>query len=286
MIDVGYLLTHTCILAALPDTDAWRMEMRDIEPARRESSPSLTGRVSDFWTRNVNAERIMGRTVSGYERGSENYYRDLEIQRYRSHRHLPAWIASMRMGAHVLEVGCGIGLDSAQMIRHGLLVTAADLTCVGAQTANQRALKQKWNADYLCANGEYLPFPDQSFDYVYSFGVMHHASDTQRCIDEAHRVLREGGEALIMLYHRHSLNEAVHRLLRVPFEERTELCPVVRRFSKGEARRMFSRFQKVDIHSDFVFGEGYGPVFQWTPILLYKLLSRIVGWHLMIRATR
>ena len=29
-------------------------------------------------------------------------------------------------------------------------------------------------------------------------GVMHHAADTQRCVDEAHRVLRDGGQALIM----------------------------------------------------------------------------------------
>lgn len=260
--------------------------MRDIEPAKPEATRGLTGRVADFWTRNVNAERIMGHTVSDHDRGSENYFRDLEAQRYRSHRHLRGWIRSMRPGAHVLEVGCGIGLDSAQMVRHGLRVTAADLTSVGARTANQRALGQGWDAGYVCADGEHLPFPDQTFDYVYSFGVMHHASDTQRCIDEAYRVLRGGGEALIMLYHRRSLNEAVHRLLRVPFEERDELCPVVRRFTKGEVRNMFSRYRDVRIHSDFVFGEGYGCIFRWTPRPLYALLSRFAGWHLMIRATR
>jgi protein-L-isoaspartate O-methyltransferase len=59
----------------------------------------------------------MGRAVSGYERGSEGYFRELEAQRYRSHRHLPGWIASMRPGADVLEVGCGVGLDSAAMAR-------------------------------------------------------------------------------------------------------------------------------------------------------------------------
>jgi SAM-dependent methyltransferase len=121
---------------------------------------------------------------------------------------------------------------------------------------------------------------------VYSFGVMHHAPDTQKCIDEAYRVLRPGGQALIMLYHRHSLNEAVHRLVRVPFEERDELCPVVRRFTIDEVRSMFARFAQVDVHCDFVFGEGYGPLFRWTPLPLYRWLSRHFGWHLMIRATR
>ncbi len=141
-------------------------------------------------------------------------------------------------------------------------------------------------ANYICADGEQLPFLDHTFDYVYSFGVMHHASDTQRCVDEAYRVLRAGGEALIMLYHRRSLNEAVHRMLRVPFEERDELCPVVRRFTKREVRMMFRRFSHMHVHADFVYGEGYGALFHWTPRVLYGALSRLAGWHLMIRATR
>jgi ubiquinone/menaquinone biosynthesis C-methylase UbiE len=260
--------------------------VRDIEPAKPEVASGLTGRIADFWTRNVNAERIMGRTVSRHERGSEDYFNDLETQRFRSHRHLPAWIELMQPGAHVLEVGCGIGLDSARMARRGMRVTAMDLTVVGARTASSRARAHGWDARYLCANGEQLPFPDAVFDYVYSFGVMHHASDTQRCVDEARRVLRPGGQALIMLYHRHSLNELVHRLTKVPFEERDELCPVVRRFTRREVRAMFTGFQSTEVRADFVYGEGYGAVFRLTPGLLYRAMSRLAGWHLMIRAVR
>ena len=260
--------------------------VKPIEPAQHGAAPGLTGRIADFWTRNVNAERIMGRTVSRFARGSEGYFHELEEQRYRSHRHLPGWIASMRPGAGVLEVGCGVGLDSATMARHGLKTTAVDLTMVGVATANRRAREQQFDGHYACANGEHLPFADGSFDYVYSFGVMHHAADTQACIDEAFRVLKAGGEALIMLYHRRSLNELVHRLLRVPFEERDELCPVVRRYTRAEIRPMFARFRRVEMHADFVYGEGYGALFRWTPRFLYRLMSRWAGWHLMIRARR
>ncbi|MBZ0088503.1 MAG: class I SAM-dependent methyltransferase [Thermomonas sp.] len=260
--------------------------MKPIESANRGSTPGLHREVSDFWTRNVNAERIMGRTVSDGGRGSDKYFRDLEIQRYRSHRHLPSWIASMQPGLHVLEVGCGIGLDSARMVEHGLRVTAVDLTHIGAATAERRARQHGWDARYLCASGDALPFPDQAFDYVYSFGVLHHAPDTQACIDEAWRVLKPGGQALVMLYHRRSLNEWAHRLTRVPFEDRDELCPVVRRFTKAEVQQMFAKFSSVQVQSDFVFGEGYGRLFRLTPRPLYRLLSRLAGWHLMIRATR
>jgi SAM-dependent methyltransferase len=149
-----------------------------------------------------------------------------------------------------------------------------------------RARAQQLRVDYACADAEHLPFAERRFDYVYSFGVMHHAADTQRCVDEAYRVLRDGGEALIMLYHRRSLNELMHRLLRVPFEERDELCPVVRRFTKDEIRALFARFRSVEVHADFVYGEAYGALFSWTPRSLYGLLSRWAGWHLMIRARR
>ena len=260
--------------------------MRSIEPAKPRPAPGLTERVADFWTRNVNAERIMGRPLSRFERGSDGYFRELEEQRYRSHRHLPGWIASMRPGASVLEVGCGVGLDSAAMARHHLKVTAVDLTIVAVSVANRRAREQHVDVTYACADAEHLPFADCTFDYVYSFGVMHHAADTQACIDETFRVLKEGGEALIMLYHRRSLNELMHGLLRVPFEERDELCPVVRRYTLAEIRPMFARFSKVGAHADFVYGEAYGALFRWTPIPLYRLLSRWVGWHLMIRARR
>jgi ubiquinone/menaquinone biosynthesis C-methylase UbiE len=185
-----------------------------------------------------------------------------------------------------VEVGCGVGLDSATMARHGLVVTAVDLTMVGVATAARRAHAERLAAHYACADAERLPFADASFDYVYSFGVMHHAADTQACVDEALRVLKPGGEALIMLYHRRSVNELMHRLLRVPFEERDELCPVVRRYTKAEVRPLFARFSSVEVHADFVYGEGYGRLFGWTPTFLYRLLSRWAGWHLMIRARR
>ena len=260
--------------------------MRQPEPAKLKTTPGLNRKVSDFWTRNVNAERIQGRAVTVAARGTETYYGDLETQRYRSHRHLMPWITSMQPGSSVLEVGCGVGMDSVQMARHGLQVTALDLTVIAPATAQRRARREHFNIEYLCANGEHLPFPDSSFDYVYSFGVMHHAPDTRRCVDEAWRVLKPGGQALIMLYHRHSLNEAVHRVLGVPFEEKHELCPVVRRYTRREIHEMFSRFRRVEVHPDFVFGEGYRAVFRLTPLPLYRLLSRWMGWHLMIRATR
>ncbi len=254
-----------------------------VEPPRREG---LTREIRSFWTRNVNAERIMGREVSNHARGEEKYFSDLEAQRYRSHRHLIPWIRSMVSGRTVLEIGSGVGLDSYTMARHGLEVTAVDLTTVGVQTAKQRFDRSGIKGTFAVTDACHLAFADGTFDYVYSFGVLHHAADTEKTIREVYRVLKSGGEALIMLYHRHSLNEFVHRLLRVPFEERDELCPVVRRFTRNEVRSMFAQFAGVDIAVEYLFGEGYGTLFRLTPLRLYDALSHHIGWHLMIRGRK
>jgi len=262
------------------------MAMRKIEPTEPRYQEDLPRKIQQFWTRNVNAERIMGKEVTVSPRGEDNYFTELEQQRFRSHRHLLPWITSMQSSHSVLEIGCGVGLDSYAIAKHGMDLTAVDLTEVAAKTARERFRRNEACGQFAVSDACNLPFQDETFDYVYSFGVLHHIGDTHKGVREVSRVLKSGGEALIMLYNRHSLNELAHRLSRVPFEDREELCPVVRRFSIREVQRMFGVFLSVDMHLDYVFGEGYGPVFGWTPSWLYRFLSRHLGWHIMIRARK
>ena len=260
--------------------------MRKIEPAKTSDHKGLTRQVQDFWTRNVNAERVQGEVVAVSPRGEDSYFAELEQQRYRSHRHLLPWVTSMQPGRSVLEIGCGVGLDSFVIANNGLDLTAVDLTKVAVETAQGRFHRKGIAGRFSLSDACNLPFGDDVFDYVYSFGVLHHVANTPRSLGEALRVLKPGGEALIMLYNRRSLNELAHRLSRIPFEERDELCPVVRRFSIAEVRGMLKDFSRTDIHLDYIFGEGYGPVFRWTPRWLYDFLSKYWGWHIMIRATK
>jgi ubiquinone/menaquinone biosynthesis C-methylase UbiE len=260
--------------------------MKQIEPLNPGPEQADRDRIRDFWTRNVNAEKLFGKPVSEHPRGEAGYFEDLETQRYRSHRHLLPWIRQMRPGASVLEIGCGVGMDSLQMARHGLRVTGIDLTEVAVETAAHRFATLGLDAAFSTGDATALQFDDDCFDYVYSFGVLHHCQDTEQSIREVYRVLRPGGTALIMLYNRHSLNELVHRLSRVPFEDRNELCPVVRRFTRAEVRAMFAPFSSLSIGKDFVYGEGYGALFRLTPGPVYRALSRTVGWHLMITGVK
>lgn len=260
--------------------------MKKIESINPEVREGLTRDIQDFWSRHVNAERIMGRTISDHTRGEDGYFQDLETQRYRSHRHLMPWISAMTPGKEVLEIGSGVGLDTFTLARHGLNVTAVDLTYVGVSAARERFVRHGMKGNFGVADACNLPIKSDSFDYVYSFGVLHHAADTQATIKEVHRVLKPGGEARIMLYNRRSLNELVHRLVRVPFEERDALCPVVRRFSAAEIRELFRDFSQTNQTLEYVYGEGYGAVFRLTPHWLHEFMSRYWGWHIMISAIK
>ena len=260
--------------------------MKKIEPASPDITPDLTDRIRDFWTRNVNAERLSGKTQTAHARGEHQYFDALERQRYRSHRHLEPWIHSMQPGRSVLEIGCGIGMDSYLMARHALRVTGIDLTDIAIETVRSRFAREGLDGTFEIGDAEALHFPDEHFDYVYSFGVLHHVADTERAVREVWRVLKMGGEARIMLYHRHSLNELVHRITGIPFEEKDELCPVVRRYTRKEARQLFHQFTEVRIGLDHLFGEGYGQLFRLMPVPIYRALSRRIGWHMMISAVK
>ena len=88
---------------------------------------------------------------------------------------------------------------------------------------------------------------DNTFDVVYSFGVLHHTPDTQKAIDEVWRVLVPGGLAVIMLYNRKSLNYYIHRLINQPFDgNRKDRCPIERTYTKAQIFSMFQDFKKVN----------------------------------------
>ena len=141
------------------------------------------------------------------EFGTRDYFDAIEAYRYREYA---PWMKEALgfdrySGKRVLEIGCGTGTDLLQFARGGAQVTGLDLTPRSIEIARSRFAVYGCAGEFAIGDAENLAFPDESFDLVYSFGVLHHAPDTERAINEAHRVLRRGGRAIVMLYHRASL---------------------------------------------------------------------------------
>ena len=108
-------------------------------------------------------------------------------------------------GRRVLEVGCGMGCMAMNWAEAGAEMTAVDLNPVAVAQTRRRFEVYGLAGRIEQADGETLPFPDASFDYAYSWGVLHHTPGTAAALREINRVLKPGAGIGVMLYHRRSL---------------------------------------------------------------------------------
>ena len=174
-------------------------------PKAIDSNTDLKERVRAFWQAHP-----CGTKFSDAEMGTPEFFELVEAHRYTKEWHIPeaAGFAETR-GLRVLEIGCGLGTDGAQFAQAGAHYTGIDLTEAAIELARKRFELSGLIGEFRVADAENLDFADDSFDRVYSHGVLHHTPDTARAIAEIHRVLKPGGSGMIMLYHRGSYNYRV-----------------------------------------------------------------------------
>ncbi len=171
-----------------------------------ENNFRLKDRVRAFWQENP-----CGTKFADAPPGSRRFYELVEEHRYDKEWHIPeaAGFAQSK-NLNVLEVGCGLGTDGAQFAKAGAIYTGIDLTDAAVDLAKRRFELFQLPGTFRVADAECLDFPDNTFDIVYSHGVLHHTPDTAAAVREIHRVLRPGGKAVVMLYHRDSYNYRVN----------------------------------------------------------------------------
>lgn len=170
------------------------------------AAPNLKERVRAFWQANP-----CGVKFADAPPGTRRFYELVEAHRYTKEWHIPAAAGFAKSGdLDVLEIGCGLGTDGAQFAEAGARYTGVDLTEAAVDLARKRFELFNLAGDFRTADAENLDFPDNTFDLVYSHGVLHHTPETGKAIKEIHRVLRPGGRAVVMLYHRNSYNYRVN----------------------------------------------------------------------------
>ena len=223
--------------------------------------------------------------------GSKRFFDELDAYRFDKLHYLPQLVDFTGFrGQRLLEVGCGIGTDLTRFARGGARVTGVDLSQTAIDLARQNLALHEVSAEELrVANGEALPYPDDSFDVVYGHGVIQYTADPARLMSECHRVLKPGGAGIFMVYNRVSWLNALSKVMKVPLEH--EDAPVLKKFSIGEFRRLLSPFThtrivperfpvKSRLHHGWK-GVAFNTCFVRTFNALPRAWVRPLGWHLM-----
>ena len=176
-----------------------------------DNESELKQRVHDFWQ-----SHPCGSKFSDAEMGTREFFDRVEAHRYAKEWHIPiAADFSNTRNLKVLEIGCGVGTDGLQFAKAGAIYTGIDLTEAAVELAQKNFASAGLCGEFHVGDAENLHFSDESFDIVYSHGVLHHTPDIQSAVREIHRVLKPGGRAIVMLYHRDSYNYQIGiRMLR------------------------------------------------------------------------
>jgi ubiquinone/menaquinone biosynthesis C-methylase UbiE len=141
------------------------------------------------------------------EKGTPEFYNQYRKFRYQAEWHIPLLVPFSEVrNKTVLEIGCGNGADGTLFAEAGAEYTGVDLTDAAVVATRNHFRSLGLNGTFQLENAERLSFGNESFDVVYSYGVLHHTPNPEEAFREVYRVLKPGGKAIFMLYHKHSFN--------------------------------------------------------------------------------
>ncbi len=166
-------------------------------------------------------------------------------------------------GKRVLEIGCGMGLHTEHLVRSGAQVTSIDLSPTSVEATTRRLELKGLKADVRPMDAQVMDFPDASFDFVWSWGVIHHSAMTGRIVRQIHRVLVPGGESRVMVYNLEGTPAYVTMMRRyvTGYWRGRSLDELLWKDTDGFTARYYSRDQLRDLFATFfdkVTIESYG----------------------------
>ena len=269
--------------------------------------------IRDFWDQHPCGDGLVG-GLEKHRGNYEQFFSEYDAYRYDTEPHILRRLDQIDWrDKQVLEIGLGQGADSEQLIRRGARWSGLDLTPESIERVGARlTLRELPHVSLKRGSVLEIPFPDHSFDIVFSHGVLHHVPDIEKAQREIWRVLKPDGELVVMLYAKYSLNyllsiavvrrvglallylsrrnpggiygehlararaEGIWRYLRLGnFVHRNTDGPgnpYSKVYDRATVRRDFPRFQVFDTRKEFMHA---------PPLPVAGLPgARVLGWHL------
>jgi ubiquinone/menaquinone biosynthesis C-methylase UbiE len=262
----------------------------------------LKSEVQSFWNAEPCGSRYLG------ERGMDEGFEGHARARYELEPYIREFAGFEKAsGKRVLEVGVGMGADYLEWLMAGAVATGVDMSSASLARARRRCELAGYAPDLREADAEHLPFPDNTFDVVYSYGVMHHSPDPARCIREARRVLKPGGALHIMIYRHPSLTGLMLWLrfgwlhgksLRKSVYDHLE-SPGTNSYTEKEAQKLVEGFEQIRFRQEFSPGDlllnapsarfrgaFYRLIWKIYPQRLVRVFGRKGGLFLLISAKK
>jgi SAM-dependent methyltransferase len=198
-------------------------------------------RVREYWDTHIH-----DLAISPHAPGTREFFADLDAYHFEKLHHLLRLVDFTAWGGRaVLDVGCGAGVEVVRFARGGARTVGVDVAPSATRLTAANLAQQQLRAAVVTADGESLPFRDDTFDFVYAHGVVQYAAHDRQVVAECWRVLKPGGLAMFQGYNRISWLQLLSKVMRVPLEH--EDAPMLRRYSIGEFKRLLAGFSAVDI---------------------------------------
>ena len=266
-------------------------------------------RVRDYWNQRPCNIRHSTQPV-----GTREYFEEVEARKYRVEPHIPEFAEFEKWrGKKVLEIGCGIGTDTTNFVRHGATVTSVDLSEKSLELARQRIKVYGFQnqVEFYQANAEELSkvVPARPYDLIYSFGVIHHTPHPERVLEQLRQYAKPGTTLKVMVYYRFAwkvgwilLTEGkgqfwkLDELVAKNSEAQTG-CPITYTYSKSKGRKLLEKvgFQVKEAKVEHIFPYRIKDYVQYRyvkefyfrclPEPIFHALERQFGWHLCLTAT-
>jgi ubiquinone/menaquinone biosynthesis C-methylase UbiE len=216
------------------------------------------------------------------DKQSVSYFDTVALERYRQQPWMHNYFKFEQfVGQKILEIGIGQGTDMMQFAQSGAVCHGVDITENHLKLTALNATLRGVSVDLHEVDATELPFPDNSIDCVYSFGVLHHIPEIDRALSEVHRVLKPGGKIMIGLYYKWSAYHLFWKLLANGIRngwlftkgyagllatiemgaDGVNIKPYVRLYSKSEVRKLMRKFVQEDLSIHQLYEDHFWPPF-------------------------